>query len=212
MAATERRCVIVSASPDCDPHYIEKCVNEDDYLICADGGVDVLKKTSLTPDLIVGDFDSANDPNAYEGVETVRLEVRKIDTDTMHCAQLALERGFREFLFLGATGGRMDHALANLSVLLWLEARGAHGVISDSYNEISLLHTGENVFKISPGTTVSVIPFGSSGAKLSYTGMSYPLENGEVFAEYPYTISNFAVSDTVTITLHHGSALVFFIH
>ena len=211
MGADERRCVIVSASPDCDVKLIASSIRDDDFVICADAGLDVLSETEIVPDLIVGDFDSACKSGVFPDVETISLKVRKIDTDTMHCVDVALERGFRRFLFLGATGGRTDHALANLSILLFLQKKGAFGVISDSYNDIMLLEAGENHFNLKVGTTVSVIPFGSEKAVLSYTGMSYPLENGTVNIEYPYTISNEAVSDSISITLHSGCALVFFI-
>lgn len=211
MAADERRCVIICASPDADADYISSSIRDGDFVVCADGGVDILSGTDITPDLIVGDFDSAKKPDAFHGVETISLKVRKIDTDTMHCADVALERGFKSFLFLGAMGGRTDHALANLSILLYLQKRGAHGVISDSFNDIMLLSQGENVFKTKVGTTVSVLPFACNVAKLSYTGMSYPLDGGTVTAEYPYTISNEAVSREITVTLHEGSALIFFI-
>ncbi len=211
MAATKGRCVIVSASPDTDPEFVEALVNKDDFLVCADGGVDLIAKTSLRPSLVVGDFDSAKQRDVFPEAEIVTLLTRKIDTDTMHCADIALERGYRSFLLLGATGGRTDHALANLSVLLYLASKGAHGVISDRRNDISLLMPGVNEFHTEPGTTISVLPFGDKRAVLSYTGMSYPLDHGEVFAEYPYTISNEAVSADVTVTLHSGSALIFFI-
>lgn len=212
MATAERKCVIVSASPDCDPSFIERSVCCGDFIVCADGGLDTLAKTSLKPDLIVGDFDSAANENIFPDVETITLKVRKIDTDTMHCVDVCLERGFSEFLLLGATGGRTDHALANLSILLYLQKKGAHGVISDKYNDIMLLHPGENKISAISGTTVSVLPFGESSACLSYTGMSYPLDHGTVTVDYPYTISNIAVEDEVTVTLHSGSALLFVVH
>lgn len=212
MAAAERRCVIVSASPDADPSFISSAIRAGDYIVCADGGVDVLAQTQLVPDLIIGDHDSAREGTVFSEVETISLKVRKIDTDTMHCADVCLERGFREFLFLGATGGRTDHLLANLSILLYLQKKSAHGVVSDSYNDIMLLENGENSFCVKAGTTVSVLPFGAESACVSYTGLSYPLENGVVTVDYPYTISNFAVADNVTVTLHSGRALLFLVH
>ena len=211
MGKAERRCVIVSASPDRDTSFIRASINDNDFVVCADGGIDILKDTDIVPDLIVGDFDSAVFPDAFKSVETITLNVRKDDTDTLHCVDVALDRGFRDFLFLGATGGRTDHTLANLTVLLYLRKHGAKGVISDRYNDIYLLENGENILETVSGTTISVIPFASYAAELSYTGMSYPLDHGEVTADYPYTISNIAVSDRVVITLHSGTALAFVI-
>ena len=212
MAADKGRCVIVCASPDADDGYIRTKINSEDYVICADGGVDVLARIGITPDLVVGDFDSASGRTVFPDTETVSLRIRKIDTDTMHCADEAVSRGFRDILILGATGGRTDHTLANLSVLLYLSEKGARGMISDKYNDITVLENGENIIHTKRGTTVSVMPFGCERAVLSYTGMSYPLENGVVTVSYPYTISNLAAADTVTVTLSSGSALLFVVH
>ena len=211
MAANKRRCVIISASPDKDEEYIKSCVRADDYIVCADGGADAIAGLEIAPDLIVGDFDSAVNIELFKDTEIVTLNVRKIDTDTMHCVDECLARGFTEFLFLGATGGRSDHALANLSILLYLSKKGAHGVISDRYNDIMLLSAGENMIHTKPGKTISVLPFGAPSAVLSYEGLSYPLDHGEVKVSYPYTISNEAVCENVSITLHRGCALVFIV-
>lgn len=207
MDAAKRRCVIVSASPEYDIEFISRSINKYDYIICADGGMDLLAKINLTPDLIVGDFDSASSPNLFPNVDRICLQVRKDDTDTMHCVETALQRGFENFLFLGATGGRIDHTLANLSILLYLARRSCTGIISDRYNDIFLLHSGVNNIHTEIGTTVSIMPFASDHAVLSYKGMSYPLECRKVTAEYPYTISNITVDSDAQIILHEGQAL-----
>lgn len=207
MDAVKRRCVIVSASPERDVEFVKRSVKDDDFIICADGGMDLLYETGLSPDLIVGDFDSASSPDLFPDTERICLQIKKNDTDTMHCAEAALERGFVDFLFLGATGGRADHTLANFSILLYLSQKNARAIISDRYNDIFLLQKGNNYIHTEPGTTVSVMPFADDHAVLSYKGMSYPLEYGTVKADYPYTISNVTVGSDARITLHEGRAL-----
>lgn len=211
MGETERRCVVISASPENDPDLIRKSVRETDYIICADGGIDAAAKAGVMPDLIVGDLDSAENTDSFPNVETIVLETTKDDTDTMHCAEIAVEKGFKHFLFLGCTGGRTDHALANLSVLVYLAENDADGIISDNYNDICLLKNGVNVVNTSPGTTVSVMPFGCECAVLSYKGLVYPLDHGMVKLSYPYTISNVTADSHAIIELHSGIALLFYI-
>ncbi len=210
MAAKER-CVIISAAPDQDLSFIRSSLRSGDYIVCADGGCDILAAIGITPSLIIGDFDSASSDDVFPSVEKIVLSTHKDDTDTMHCAEECIKRGFTDFLFLGATGGRTDHLLANLSVLMFLSRHGAVGVVSDRYNDIMLLQQGDNIITAEIGTTISVIPFGSSYAELSYKGLYYPLERTKVTVDYPYTISNESCDDTVTITLHSGSALVFIV-
>ena len=203
-----KRCVIVSASPDSDSEFIKSHIADDDFVICADGGADKIIPTGIIPDLIIGDFDSSGKSDYFRDTEVITLPVMKDDTDTQHCAEAAMDRGFKNILFLGATGGRLDHTLANLSVLLYLKNRGAKGRIVDKYSDISLLENGDNKLFGAKGKTVSVMPFVSKEVTLSYEGMLYPLKNQTVSAEYPFTISNIAEADEVTVTLHKGEALL----
>ena len=210
--AAERRCVIVAASPEYDIGFIRSSVMPEDYIICADGGADILSAAGIEPDLIVGDFDSSKEKDLFPNTERIVLSTHKDDTDTMHCTAVGLERGFRCFLYLAATGGRTDHALANLSVLIYLSNNDAHGIISDKYNDIVLLDRGRNIIHTKKGSVISVLPFGSASAELSYEGLLYPLEKGTVTINFPYTISNEACEDTVSVTLHSGSALLFTVY
>lgn len=208
MADMKKRCVIISASPDTDSEFVKSHITDDDYIICADGGADKLVPTGIRPDLIIGDLDSSKYYDYFKDIEIVSLPVMKDDTDTQHCAETAVKKGFRNILFLGATGGRLDHTLANLSVLLYLKNRGCKGRIVDKFSDISILENGENKLFGAKGRTVSVMPFASKEVTLSYVGMLYPLKHQTVSSEYPYSISNVAACDEVTVILHSGEALL----
>ena len=204
----KNRCVIVGASPAANAEFIEKMIQQSDFVICADGGRDIIAKTSITPDLIIGDMDSSSDTKVFESIPTKILPVIKDDTDTMYCVKTALSMGFERFLLLGTIGGRMDHTLANLSVLLYLRNHNAEGAIISEYEEITLLDSGVNVISDVKGKTISVMPFACERIKLSYNGLFYPLKEAAVTAEYPYTISNKAVENEIEITVHEGKALL----
>lgn len=212
MVDSNTRCVIISASPEIDSDYLKTYVKPDDYVICADGGADKLIPIGITPDLIIGDFDSSSSYGYFKDSEVVTLQVQKDDTDTMHCAAEAVKRGFKNILFFGVTGGRLDHTLANLSVLLYLKNNGAEGKIIDIFNEVSLLNQGSNIIKNVKNKTISVMPFACFTATLSYKGMFYPLENKSVNVDFPYTISNVAVENEVEIFLHSGTALLIIVN
>lgn len=51
-------------------------------IICADKGLDHALAAGLTPDMIVGDFDSANSMPP-EGIRVIRTIPEKDDTDTI---------------------------------------------------------------------------------------------------------------------------------
>ena len=212
MVNSNTRCVIISASPELDSDFLASQINADDYVICADGGADKLIPIGIVPNLIIGDFDSSVNYKHFKDSEVVTLKVQKDDTDTMHCAAEAISRGFKNIVFFGATGGRIDHTLANLSVLLYLQNNDASGKIIDEFNEISLLNSGRNILANVCGKTISVMPFACFTATLSYKGMFYPMESQSVNADFPYTISNVAVDDEVEIFLHSGTALLIIVN
>ena len=208
MVGMKNHCVIVAASPDTDSVFIKSHITDDDYVICADGGADKLIPIGIIPDLIIGDFDSSREHNYFRDTEVITLPVMKNETDTWSCMKAAVAKGYKDILFLGATGGRIDHTLANLSILIYLKGIGAKGRIVDKFSDVILLKDGENKLIGAKGKTVSVMPFASGEVTLSYKGMLYPLEHQTVSAEFPYSISNFAVDDEVTVTLHSGEALL----
>ena len=97
------------------------CAGYADLKIAADRGVEAFEGTGVLPDLLVGDMDSVN-PEVLESVQqrtqVQRLPVQKDDTDGVHALDQAIARGAKSITILGALGGRMDHAMANLMLLV----------------------------------------------------------------------------------------------
>lgn len=130
--AESRRCVICAAGPVVNPDSLRDLLHTGDFIIAADGGLKLIKDLGLKPDLIVADFDSAPRSLAEKtNVPITLLPVKKDDTDTMAAARIAVQKGFREVLLLGATGGRLDHTLSNLAVVLYLIKCGVRTVLAD---------------------------------------------------------------------------------
>ena len=90
-----------------------------DYVIAADGGWRWCRSAGLTPDLLLGDFDSLGEVPAFDHI--LRVPVEKDDTDMMLAIKKGLERGCREFHLYGGTGGRDP-----LRVLSRRAGRGRH--------------------------------------------------------------------------------------
>lgn len=44
--------------------------------------------------------------------------MRRNPTDTVYAMKEAIKRGFDTFLLIGVVGGRLDHTLGNVSMLL----------------------------------------------------------------------------------------------
>ena len=93
-----------------------------DYVIAADRGYDSLMAYGVTPDLVVGDFDSLGYAPKHPNV--TQLPAEKDDTDMVYALRKGLELGYRRFVLLGGVGGRLEHTLGNLQLLDWLTTQG----------------------------------------------------------------------------------------
>ena len=61
------------------------------------------------------------------------------------------------------------------------------------------------------GTTVSVFPFACPVCTVSYTGMRYPLDHGDLYSDLavlPMGVSNVAEESPASVAVHSGLALV----
>lgn len=200
------RCVIISAAPDPDIPFIKNNIKEDDFIICADAGYEAALLAGLRPQLIVGDFDSAERPQI--DIPVIDLPVHKDDTDTMSAVKQGLKRGYRSFLLLNALGGRIDHTFANFSALAYLAEHDAHAVIAG--RETTVYYTaGEPLyFKGEKGCTLSVFPFGCTSCTVTHHGFEYELAYQAIKSSFPLGISNVVTSDNSSIEFHDGKALV----
>lgn len=201
-----KRCIIIGACGLISREVAENIL-EGDYVICADGGYDIAAENGIVPDLVVGDMDSLSGV-IKDGIETITLPREKDDTDIFRCAKEAVGMGFKEVILLAATGGRLDHTLANVSVLLFLEEMGVNSTMIDDSTEIRVLLRGEYKFDNMREKTVSVMPFGVSECVVSYKGLKYPAEHRCIPCDSPFGVSNEAVADSMEIIVHTGPAAV----
>ena len=97
-----KRCVIVGGADINNYEYIKSCLRNDDFIVFCDSGLKHLESLRVNPGLIVGDFDSHDNPHL--GVETIVLPCEKDDTDTVFAVKEAIKRGFDDFLLIGVVG------------------------------------------------------------------------------------------------------------
>ena len=131
------RCVVVGGADIGDYARIRSYLRENDYVIYCDCGLRHSEGLGAQPSLIVGDFDSHDNPHLE--IETIVLPVAKDDTDTVYAVREGLRRGFTDFLLLGVCGARMDHTLVNAYILFDLESRGCTALAVDDYSEFSVI-------------------------------------------------------------------------
>lgn len=175
-----------------------------DLVIAADAGYLACRAAGVTPDLLLGDFDSMEQPADFDNVR--RVPVEKDDTDTMLAIKTALEEGCGEVHLYGGTGGkRLDHTLANLQSLLYLRRRGARGYLYDNDFLWTVIENEElTISRTVEWGLFSAFCLGDRAEGVDETGFQYPLENAELTAEFPLGVSNHIVEPSATIRVRQG--------
>ena len=184
------RCVILSAAPVANPIALASLLRPDDYILAADGGWRLAQRLGVSPAAVVADFDSLPPTDLPSELATVRLPVRKDVTDTAAAAEFAFEAGWREFLFLGCTGGRLDHQHAVLLTMVDLARRGARVEMADEQNRISVVTASPYTVEPLEGWSLSLFAFDSPVEGLSLKGTEYPLEEYTLHPADPLCVSN----------------------
>ncbi|MBQ8860537.1 MAG: thiamine diphosphokinase [Ruminococcus sp.] len=201
-----KRCVIVGGADINNYEYIESRLSEDDFVVFCDSGLKHLEYLQVTPGLIVGDFDSHKNPNL--DVETIVLPCEKDDTDTVYAVNEAIKRGFDEFLLIGVIGGRLDHTLGNVSILLHLESLGKKGKIIDDYSEMEIV-SKEPAFIDDSYAFFSLLNITGTAKGVTIRNAKYPLDNAEITCEYQYAVSNEVISGKIAeVFVQNGKALL----
>ncbi|MBR5543614.1 MAG: thiamine diphosphokinase [Oscillospiraceae bacterium] len=201
-----KRCVIIGGAGICDYSAVKTHLSDRDFYIFCDSGLFHEKGLGVSPDLIVGDFDSHRKPD--RNIETIVLPREKDDTDTFFAVKEAIARGFSEFLIVGACGGRLDHTFGNISILLYLHKSGLDGKIVDDFSEMEIV--AENPKYIDGSFPFfSVINIDGSSRGITIKNAKFPLENAEITCDYQYGISNEVLpGKTAEVSVSNGAALL----
>ena len=197
-----KRCVIFCAA---DFDGLLEPLDESDFIIAADGGLNHTKQLGIVPDAILGDFDSLG----YVPVGANVYPVEKDDTDAMLAVRLGLKQGCREFLLYGSLDGpRLDHTVANFQTLQYLADRDAQGYLVGTDTLVTVIKNGTLRFPAGCAGTVSVFCHGSDARGVTLTGLYYPLENGTLTPGFPLGVSNHFTGEEACIAVKDGSLLV----
>ena len=204
-----RRCVIFTARCEGDPARAY-APREGDYVLCADGGWQVARGMGVKPDLVIGDFDSSDEP---ADARTERLPVEKDDTDTMLCLKRGLALGFDDFLLVGGFGGRVDHTVANFQALHYAAAHRARAAMADGLCWAAVVKDGAirvSRDALGPGIQPKLSVFALTDACEGVTirGAKYALEDGALSSAFPLGVSNEFAAPEAEIRVRRGAALI----
>lgn len=214
MTTETRRVVIIGAAAIGNYERVASYLQTDaDFCIYCDGGLHHQRELeaccgrSLQPHLVVGDFDSHPAPKEPD-YPVITLPREKDDTDTWFAVKEALRRGFTRFLLLGVAGQRLDHTMANLSILLHLHNRGASALLVDDFSEMEVV--GKKPVQVTADFAYfSLLNIGGEAKGITIRNAQYPLDGAEISCTYQYAVSNQVLPGTVAeITVEQGNLLL----
>ena len=203
------RCVIFTARCEGDPARAYAPA-AGDCVLCADGGWRLARAMGVEPRLVIGDFDSSEEPAA---IPTRRVPVEKDDTDTMLCLKKGLSLGYADFLIVGGFGGRVDHTLANFQALHYAARQNARAAMCDGTSWAAVLRNGAmrvpaNALGEGAPVKLSVFALGDVCRGVSLRGTKYPLEEGELTNAFPLGVSNEFAAPEAEIVVREGALLI----
>ena len=187
---------------------LPEAIQPGDFVIAADGGWRACRELNITPDLLLGDFDSLGEVPDFGHI--LRLPVEKDDTDMVRAGKEGLTRGEKEFHLLGGMGGqRSDHTVANMQTLAYLAAHGAQGwLYGDGERYTAICGPDALTLASRDSGILSVFCLGADAAGVTIRGAQYELENAALTAFFPLGVSNHFVGKTVRVSVDSGCLLI----
>ena len=208
---------VFAGGPIRDLEFVRQCMasNPPVDVICADGGARHAMSLGMVPRMIVGDMDSIRPAVEHHfhqmGVPFLKSPRRKNETDTELALEQALLLAPDKIWIWGGLGLRLDHTLANLSLLL----RGRHYRtdirLVDEWCEVFLVKHGA-VIEGNPGQTISFYPMAGTVSGITLKGFEYPLHDGTMTLENPYGISNRLMEHRALVSIAEGFLLAILYH
>lgn len=177
-----------------------------DNIIAADRGLEILDICKITPNYIIGDFDSVDIKlvNKYHNSKIIKLNPEKDFTDTHMAIKLAIEIKSTEILILGAIGTRIDHTIANIHVLKECLQNGIKCQILNDNNKIFLIKEDAIIKLEDQYKYISLIPITTEATGVTLTGFKYLLKNATLKIGESIGISNEQLDKEAKIELKNG--------
>jgi thiamine pyrophosphokinase len=189
-----------------DYEWLGQQVNNNDTIICADSGLRHAHAIGITPDIIIGDFDSVDSTllQSYEGLSNIIKDDDQNTTDLMKA--LSQCDHSKPVHIYGAVGARADHDFSNYLILMNMEQTDNIAIITKTEtrrvikNSFSFHgHIGDYIglFPLSPIQDLSV-----DGLKYDPSVLGGPYEFGWNGA------CNEMITDTASILFNKGCLLI----
>ncbi len=205
-----------------------------DRVVCADAGLEGAGKLHLSVDCVMGDYDSVSEEvlEAYRSqnhrvgktIEFVQYPPEKDATDLELALDWAVEQHPEEIVILGATGGRLDHFIANVNILMKPLSKGIPASIVDRYNRLSLLDAAHASKRVSHGEDghilhvfhrkdmhgkyISFLPLTERVRNVTLRGFRYELDGQDMVLGSSLGVSNELAEERESATVDFSEGIL----
>ena len=197
------RCYIVGAGEN---YGLSFKPEEDDYVIAADAGYKYLLETEITPDMVVGDFDTLKYVPDHPNI--VQLKPEKDITDTWEAVTKGFEKGYKEFHLYACMGGRVEHSIANFQLLSHIAEEGGRGYLYDDRSILTVIKDSEIEFKARDNGFISVFSLSDTSIGVDISGLKYEIEDAKLTNSFPLGVSNEFIGKPAKISVKNGTLLI----
>ena len=186
-------------------------IPENSFVIAADGGLNHTKALGITPDVILGDFDSIEKPDE----DCIVYPTEKDFTDSFIAAKYAYDSGYRTIHMYGCIGGkRLDHTVANIAMLEYFAKLQCDITLHAENQSVKAFYSEQNetsvFFDDYKKGYVSLFAVGGDVVGLSIKGLKYELENHTLSSAFPLGVSNEFTGNNAIVTFKSGTLLIIF--
>ncbi len=198
------KCIIFGALP-VDKSIIK--IHNDDFVIAADAGLNTLNEYGISPNLILGDFDS------FQGIiptgdNVILHPTKKDDTDTILAIKEGLNKGFKEFIIYGCLGGRLDHTFANIQAACFVAENGGNAVFINNETYLTVLKDSSIDFSSDCSGNISVFAVSEEATGVTEANLLYELNNATLSPDFPLGISNEFIGKNATVSVEKGKLCI----
>lgn len=180
-----------------------------------DRGVFYLLKSGIKPSAAFGDFDSVSEAEMAEIEKVVsnlkKFKPEKDETDMELALNWALEQKPELITIFGATGGRLDHLMANIQLLVKPLQRdpAIHIEILDANNILYVKNPGTySVNRMDEFKYISFLPVTPAISGMTLKNFKYPLNDCHIPMGSTLCISNELIRGHGTFSFSEGILLV----
>jgi thiamine pyrophosphokinase len=194
------------------PRYL---IRSADFTICCDGALQKFLRASTAifgekrlPDVVIGDMDSLS-PTLRKRYSDIIVQIDEQEHNDQTKAVrwvLANLDGVEQIHILGGTGGRADHTIGNVSLLMeYTRMFDLGGTAIEMVTDEGTIFPINDTIEFDCGTGRSVSIFSPDNSlRIKSEGLMYPTDD-VVFDNWWKATLNKAVQDNVRLELSHRS-------